>query len=302
MINQLKKIEILTFIILLFGSFTCRSKVKSTWFKNENYGIQISSKQKGILILFPCYFCDIEKTREEAQFLMGIDDRGVTTIILNYNQRLFISEEEKEKLRIQIDTIFQFHHLKNDPIYMDGFSSGGNIALLQCDYMSTHGSRNVKAVFSVDAPLDLKQLFLNCQNDIKLNANDVAIQEANYLTIVLKNTLGDPMENDSMYTVFSPFTYSQNSHTGLHRLNDYRIRIYTEPSPEWHKINRSRDYNYTNSRMNERFFEYLHTLDIQSCDIVKSANKGKRANGDINPHSWSLVEQDSLISWMKLSD
>ena len=62
MINQLKKIEILTFIILLFGSFTCRSKVKSTWFKNENYGIQISSKQKGILILFPCYFCDIEKT------------------------------------------------------------------------------------------------------------------------------------------------------------------------------------------------------------------------------------------------
>ena len=60
-------------------------------------------------------------------------------------------------------------------------------------------------LFSVDAPLDLKQLFLNCQNDIKpYHASDVAIQEMNYLTKVLKNTLGDPMVNDGMYTVFSP--------------------------------------------------------------------------------------------------
>ena len=65
------------------------------------------------------------------------------------------------------------------------------------------------------------------------------------------------------------------------------------------------DYNLRIARMNERFFEYLHSLGIQSCDIIKSTNKGKSYNGDIDPHSLSLVEQDSLfldeIVWLSKS-
>ena len=38
--------------------------------------------------------------------------------------------------------------------------------------------------------------------------------------------------------------------------------------------------------------------DWEQVELIQTQNKGFRANGERNPHSWSIVDVDDLIYWM----
>jgi hypothetical protein len=40
-------------------------------------------------------------------------------------------------------------------------------------------------------------------------------------------------------------------------------------------------------------------LGCTKAEFIKTENRGIRANGEIHPHSWSIVEKESLIKWIK---
>lgn len=286
--------------MLFLSIFSCDSGKREGLIQNERYEINIAKKQTSALILFPCYPCDTEHTKREANFLKGIGDHGITTILLNYNRKLFLTETEKVNLSSEIQEIFETNQIKGDKIFIGGFSSGGNIALLIADYIKNQNTKvNINGVFSVDAPVDLEQLYYNAKNDIALNVNEGAKSEGEFLVNLLEREVGDPAAKTNSYKKYSPFLLSQDFLDNLLNHNKYKIRLYTEPAPEWHQKHRSREYQHTNSWMNERFYEALIQHGNKSCELIKTENKGIRANGDIHPHSWSIVEQNSLLEWMK---
>ncbi|MBK8967007.1 MAG: hypothetical protein R3D58_05080 [Saprospiraceae bacterium] len=285
---------------LLLAIFSCETSKRVELIQNENFEINIAQKQTSVLVLFPCYPCDIGHTRREANFLNGINNQGVTTILLNYNRKLFLTETEKINLSKEIRGIFDTYKIKGNNVYFGGFSSGGNIALLIGDYIKSQKTKlNIKGVFAVDAPIDLEQLYYNASNDIALNAHEGAKNEGEFLINLLESEIGNPSIAVNAYKKYAPFLASQNFIGNLSNHKNYKIRLYTEPSPEWHLTYRKREYKHTNSWMNERFFDALIQRGNSFCEIIKTENKGIRANGDIHPHSWSIVEQQSLLEWMR---
>ena len=62
--------------LLLVNCKTKNDKIKVV--KGENYELKISNNQKAVLILFPCFPCDIENTKTEAKFLKNIEKEGVS--------------------------------------------------------------------------------------------------------------------------------------------------------------------------------------------------------------------------------
>lgn len=286
--------------ILLLSVFSCGTAPQELLIQHEDYELRIAPKQKSVLLLFPCYPCEIEHTKREAFFLDKIDKQGVTTILLRFNKKLYLTEIEKIKLSKEIHSIFEANKIKSDNVFLGGFSSGGNIALLLGDYIASQDSKlTIKGVFIVDSPVDLEQLYYNSKNDIALNGNEGAKSEGEFLANLLENELGVPSTNLDSFKKVSPFLASQKSLANLPNNKRYKIRLYTEPSIEWHQKNRKRAYENTNSWMIEKFYETLTSSGNTSCDLIKTENKGVRSNGEIHPHSWSIVEQKTLLEWLK---
>ncbi|MBL7828429.1 MAG: alpha/beta hydrolase fold domain-containing protein [Saprospiraceae bacterium] len=280
--------------------WSCGTNKQKTLIRNENYEVQFAQQQKCVLILFPCFPCDIEHTKREAFFLKDIHQQGVTTVLLNFNQKLYLTETEKDHLFRELQSIFATHPIKSDRVFLGGFSSGGNIALLLADYIAGQRSNlKIKGVFAVDSPVDLEQVYYNAQNDIALQANEGAISEAEMLVQLIENELGTPPSAIDKFNTLSPFLASQKHLGNLYHHQQYKIRLYTEPAPEWQLKNRKRRPENTNSWMFEKLYETLVSQGNNTCELIKTENKGVRANGCVHPHSWSLVEQKTLLEWMK---
>jgi hypothetical protein len=284
------------FFVVMVNSISCRSGGKSLKTGNENYEIITSGNHNKVLVLFPCFPCDAGHTKREAFFLKGLENEGVTIILLDYNNKLFLQESEKEDLMENIMHIFRTNNIPKNDVYFGGFSSGGNIALLMGDYIGGKKTGMImKGVFLVDSPVDLEQLYHNAEIDVKQNVSEGVKNEASMIINLLKSSIGSPEKIRKM----SVFSVSPSPEINLKHYKKYKIRLYTEPAPEWHKNVRKRNYENTNSRMFENFYNALSKDGNTSCDLIKTENKGVRADGNKHPHSWSIVEQESLLEWLK---
>lgn len=290
------------FLFVLPGllAFNCRTGDKTRTIQTPEYELNIAPNQQAVLILFPCFPCDYEHTKREAGFLKGIDKQGITTVLLNFNQKLFLRPEEKETLYNSIDAVFEKHRIKKSKLYFGGFSSGGNMALLMCDYVfEKNNALNAAGVMVVDAPVDLEQLYKNAQNDISLNADEGARKEGLFLADLLERALGRPDDAQNRYPACSPFLVSANAALNLPNHRKYKIRLYTEPAPDWQMQFRKRRYEDTNAFMLEKLADCLQKQGNQRCELVRTENRGYRADGTRHPHSWNIVAQKELLAWMK---
>lgn len=92
---------------------SCKTKeLSKNVIKGENYEFIAAPHQKAVLILFPCFPCDIENTKAEAGFIKDLDKEGISLLLMNQNQKLFLSEEEKVSYTKLLNTIFEVNKIK----------------------------------------------------------------------------------------------------------------------------------------------------------------------------------------------
>ena len=274
---------------LIFVLMSCLSNSK---IETEKYELQKSKIKKTVLIIFPCFLCSVENTKEEANFLKDIQNKNVTTLLLNYNQKLFLEDFEKKELSDLLESIFKENDLNKQNVFYGGFSSGGNLALLLGNYQSQNKSEIIpKGIFVVDSPIDLELLYQSSQKDIETN------NESAFLVDFFNNSLGNPNHNKENYIKYSPFLTSEKIQPNFEFLINTKIRLYAEPDFNWYKTNRNQepeDLNYYHLSKAEK---YLKSKGF-SVDFIQTKNRGFRVNGEKHPHSWNLVEQNELLNWI----
>src|SRR5690554_4120680 len=104
-LNQLhvkknRTIENLLIIIISLLLINCKSQT----IEENDYIINKAKNEKAVIILFPCFPCDKTNTKTEAKFLDKIENEGITTILLDYNQKLYLDEFEKEDLAKRLNS------------------------------------------------------------------------------------------------------------------------------------------------------------------------------------------------------
>ena len=286
-------------ITLLFLN-ACQSqgnKVKTII--SEDFELKITTNQKAVLVLFPCYPCDIENTKTEAKFLNKIEDDGITILLLNINMKLYLSEEEKVKYSKLINSILDENKVDKKNVYIGGFSGGGNISLVLTNYLlQTKNDLSPKGVFAIDSPIDIEKLYYNAKADIVKHASEVSYEESLYLVDLLEKTIGNPKDSLENYKKSSPYLCSIDYNENIKYLKDIKVNLYCEPDLEWQGKNRNRKYEELNSYMLDKSCESLNKLGNSKAKFIKTINKGYRANGEKNPHSWSLVNKKDLLDWI----
>lgn len=289
----------LSIVTLLILNACQNKKVTVKTISNKNFELKITSNQKSVLILFPCYPCDIENTKTEAKFLNRIQDDGITTLLLNINMKLYLSETEKETYAKLINTILDENKVDRSNVYIGGFSGGGNISLLLTNHLlKTNNELKPKGVFAIDSPIDLEKLYYNAKIDLAKKASVVSNEESLYIIDLLEKNIGSPKDSIKNYKRLSPYLSSIDYNENIKYLKEIKVCLYTEPDLEWQSKNRERKYEELNAYMLDKACQSLKRIGSTKAELIKTKNKGYRANGERNPHSWNLVNKKDLLDWI----
>ncbi len=286
---------VITFMVLFVNGVFINAQTIDT----KQYSLTIAENQKAVLFLFPCFPCDKENTKAEAHFLKYTSQNGISTVLLNYNQKLFLTKKDKKKLTKQLNTIIKKHGLPEKALFIGGFSGGGNVTTLLANHLiKTNNTTQPKGIFIVDAPVDLEELYRTAKNDIQQNADQDAVDEGRFLVQLFNEKLGNPDQNSVDYQKYSPYLIQGNSVTNIQFLKTIKVRLYTEPDLKWQSEKKKRTYLDLNAYKLEKMHEALIGLGSTKAEFIKTENLGYRANGSRHPHSWNIVEPESLIQWI----
>jgi len=295
-------------IILLIFVVSCKGQNKkilpktviSEIIKTAQYELVKVDKQNGLLILFPCFPCDIENTKTEFNIAQISANNGISILYMNLNQHLYLTEPEKRNLAALLTQAIRKEKISEKNIFIGGFSGGGNVSLLISDYLiKSENQIKPKGVFIVDSPIDLLALYRVSEKNIKQNYSESSIQESSWIIKQFDTIFGNPSDGIKGYEKNSPYTFESENIDNLTGLKDLKIRFYTEPDLNWWKKKAKNDYEDLNAFYIKKLSEKLKIeFGNQNIELIETQNRGYRANGDRHPHSWSIINEKDFINWI----
>ncbi|WP_333600887.1 hypothetical protein [Flavobacterium sp.] len=295
----MKTNALLLIVIITILSVSCNKTNDIKTITGKHYQLRKAPNQKAVLILFPSYPGDIEDTQKEAVFLKDIEQEGITTLLLDINQKLYLRENKKQEYAKLLNTILNQNKVLKQNVFIGGFSSGGNLAAVLCDYLlKTKDQLQPKGMFAVDSPIDLERLYKTAKKSVVENVDKAAYNEGLFLGELLETELGNPQKDLTKYKEFSPYLVSTNSTNNIAALKDIKVRFYTEPDLAWQKKNKNRNYEDLSAYSLDKAIQALKTLGSKKAEFITTKERGFRANGERHPHSWNIVERDGLLKWM----
>lgn len=273
---------------------------KSEHFLDEKIELYSVKKAKGTLVLFPCFPCDAENTKQEFSIIEKATKQGINVLMFNYNKKLYLKDNELLELKNKLNSTFDKFELASKNVYIGGFSSGGNVSLLLTNYLIKSKNKIIpKGVFIVDSPIDLLGLYRVSEKNIKNNFSTVSVEESNFIIDKFNNEIGNPNDSISSYEKLSPFTFETNTISNLNSLENVKIRFYIEPDLKWWKENRNQNPEDINAVFIEELYKKLKENKSLDIELIKTVNKGYRNEGTRHPHSWSIVDQEDLLEWIQ---
>lgn len=297
-------------VILIISIFACDlSKEKETKkatsyaliIENENYILKKpQSDLLGTLILFGGYPESPEIVMEEFEIDSLANKNNIAVLHVKFNRRLWLEENEKLGLTSMLEEAFGLHKLPSDNVFLGGFSSGGNIALLLSNYLIEEKSKvQPEGIFVVDSPVNLRTLYKWFKLDAEQKSNTELVQQSLSILSIFEKKFGDDQGGTRSYETESPFNYATRSINNLRSLKNVKIRLYTEPDTVWWKNNFDKDYDEINAfYIKELSIELEKQFKSRRVELIETKNKGFRKNGDRHPHSWSIINKQELLQWM----
>ncbi len=294
----MKKIFLVLIVVTIL--FSCKSSISEVnHIIDKEFEIYKVSNSKATLVLFPCFPCDIENTKNEFPIIEEANKKGVSVILMNYNFKLYLKDSELQNLSKHFNSIFENNKLSTDNVYIGGFSGGGNVTLLLSNSLiKEENSIQPKGVFIVDSPIDLLGLYKVAEKNIISNFSSESVQEANWIIDKFNSEFGNPKDSISLYKKLSPYTLETNTISNVENLKKLKIRLYTEPDFDWWLQNRKNQKDEINSYFIEQLYNDLKIKGFQKIELINTKNKGYRADGTRHPHSWAIVDKENLLNWV----
>ncbi|MGY4385723.1 hypothetical protein ACVWYN_002769 [Pedobacter sp. UYP24] len=114
-----------------------------------------------------------------------------------------------------------------------------------------------------------------------------------------KEMNGTPQTALTNFYKTSPYSFSDTTQTAIKRLIKTPIRIYSEPDINWWLKERGADFTSMNITESSAMINELNRLGNANATLITTQNKGYSKPDNIrHPHSWSIVDNDELISWL----
>lgn len=265
----------------------------------EKHELYKAKDSKATLILYPGGGSVAKDIRAEFDIITSARTNNISVLMMNFNRHLWIDESTTKQLSQELETIFAKNQLDTKNVFIGGMSLGGNVALTLSNYLHQNNSTiKPKGVFIVDSPIDLYALYESSIKDISNPDFDgERLAEPKWIVNYFEEEFGKDSLLRNIQKV-SPFTLKYKF-TSVPNLKNIEMRFYTEPDRLWWKENRQTDFESTNAYCIQQIAQELKVKKWNRFQLIETENKGYLANGERHPHSWSIVDMNELIDWIK---
>lgn len=266
------------------------------------YKLVPKNKPVAALIILPGSGETLDNVMKEITLHKLALEKDILVVLPSLNWGTFKHNEEHKILDIVFKQLVEKYQIPKDKFILGGFSGGGMLALTYTEKANRNSKETFlkpKAVFGVDPPLDHAHLWNHCKRDIERNFSEPAINEGKYIIEMYKNEFGgSPEEVPATYVNYSIYSHSQIDGGNAKYLKTTPLRIYTEPGIEWQMKNRHRDMYDLNSTDISAMINVLQLQGNKNAEMVLTHDKGKRLDGRIHPHSWSIMDSGDCLNWI----
>lgn len=255
---------------------------------------------RGALILLPGFGQNPESIFPESKIQNVAYSRGLLTIAIAGGQKLHCDETVTNKLERGLSHVRDKYKLAKDAFVMGGFSAGGTISLRYaqlCHERPETYPISPQAVFSVDSPVDLEDLWHYFQRELKKNYSEAGEAEARFVSALMLKEIGDPATDRDKYQGLSPFSYALTQPGNEQHIKDIPVRIYGDIDVEWLIRQRGRSLYDSNALNASELINRLYLMGNEQAEFVTAKQPGMRSNGQRHPHSWSIVDEVDLVNW-----
>lgn len=194
------------------------------------------------------------------------------------------------------------YRIPADHVVVGGFSGGGTAAVLYAEFCAARRSASglqLQGVFAVDAPLDFDRFWRGETLAVRRDVHPAFVREAKAVLADMRRVLGgSPEDHPAKYLKMSPFSAFAEGGGQARLLADTPVRLYTEPDIRWWMENRNVDYYSMNAVDAAALILQLRLLGNRQAQLITTQGRGVRPDGNRHPHSWSIVDEKELQSWI----
>jgi hypothetical protein len=257
---------------------------------------------KGVLVLL----CGTwETTLHVIQSNTGLIEQAhnhqLAVIIPSLNQRLSLNTTVLQFLNTVFTDAMQKYHLPADKFIIGGLSMGGLFSLRYAELSAedpTQTDIHPKAVYSVDGPTDLENLYYSFKRRFN-NPRNANKGEAEYAIKEFEKFMGgSPEQYRKQYIHYSTFSKSEEDGGNAKYLLNIPVRIYNDLDVNWWIENRGNDLYDMNALDQSAFINHLIGRGNKKAAFINAIGKGYRLEGNRHPHSWSIVDPEECIEWI----
>jgi dienelactone hydrolase len=226
---------------------------------------------------------------------------GILTIAASMGPKIYADSNVINKLNLLLQDVMQRYHVSRDKFVLGGFSAGGTIALRYVELCKEFPSKypiHPRAVFTIDSPVDIIELWSYFQAQIKKKYSDIAVDEATYVSALMQQEHGTPITNMQLYKWLTPFNHLQKEAGNEQYLKDIPVRVYHDVDIVWRLQNRLQSGYDANFLVASELILRLMVMKNTAAEFVKGKT-GYRSNGMRHPHSWNIVDEVECIQWIK---
>jgi len=269
----------------------------------QGYILHLPESKPIATVIFPGSTLDTTRNIGEYAIIKPALAKNMAVLFVSTGKAIefLFTDKDIKIIDMLVEDALEKHKLKNIPIFLAGMSLGGTMALRYSEYCLLNKSQiniNPKAVAICDAPLDMVRMWHEQEQALKNNFHPNAVGEARWVLYYLEKHLGgSPNKSMKDYIDYSPFVYSDENRTKIKLFKHLPIRMYHEPDIEWWIKNRAKDYNTINSIDLAGFYNYLRQAGNMEVELITSNNKRKDFNKGSSPHTWTIVDNEELITW-----
>lgn len=300
---KIKNLNLLLFLILIPFQIFAQKSEKVQLKNPEEYYLKILPKNKprAILFLFHGGGEMPEDVLKQIKLPLLAIKNNFLVVIPHFSDDTFKMIDDVKSVDTIGRELMKKYSIPSDKIILGGFSGGGMLSITFAEraVRDKNTSFIPKAIFAIDPPLDLEQLYQRSEREIERNFSEVGVNEAKWFIEDFNKTFGgSPTQFPDEYEKYSMYTHRRADGGNARFLINTPVLIFTEPGVEWQINNRRRDLYDLNCTNISALINFLQLKGNKNADIVTTFGKGKRLDGSKHPHSWTIMNSENVMNWI----
>jgi poly(3-hydroxybutyrate) depolymerase len=241
---------------------------------------------RGVLILLPGLNGDTALALRETSLPFVAAARGIATVIVPTRFVLAVDDSTRAFIDGAVRDAAERYGLPLDRTAIGGFSAGGILALgYTVEAHARPGSTAVspRAVFSVDAPVDLAEAYATFERTVERDCSEVGVYEARFVLDLMHSDFGTPTEDAETYERYSPYSNASPDGGNAKHLTDLPVRLYHDPAINWQIANRCRSLYDNNVTGASALINALRMAGNDQAELILAEGRGASGERRASP-------------------